>query len=89
VKLTTDLLTLPGLELRPLSHPARSQSLYRLHHRGSNLAQGQLYLACTIEAILCDGRCIKHVLLCDFIAVYFPVKRTVKRMSDYRRGLDW
>jgi hypothetical protein len=23
-------LTLPGLELRPLGHPARSQSLYRL-----------------------------------------------------------
>jgi hypothetical protein len=26
------LLTLPGLELRPLSRPARSQSLYRLHY---------------------------------------------------------
>jgi hypothetical protein len=24
-------LTLPGLELRPLGRPARSQSLYRLH----------------------------------------------------------
>jgi hypothetical protein len=24
-------LILPGLELRPLSHPARSQSLHRLH----------------------------------------------------------
>jgi hypothetical protein len=28
-------LTLPGLELRPLGRPARSQSLYRLHYPGS------------------------------------------------------
>jgi hypothetical protein len=27
-------LTLPGLELRPLGHPARSQSLYRLRYPG-------------------------------------------------------
>jgi hypothetical protein len=30
-------LTLPGLELRPLSRPARSQSLYRLRYPGSFL----------------------------------------------------
>jgi hypothetical protein len=29
-------LTLPGLELRPLDRPARSQSLYRLRCPGSN-----------------------------------------------------
>jgi hypothetical protein len=29
------LLTLPGLELRPLGHPARSQSICRLHYIGS------------------------------------------------------
>jgi hypothetical protein len=29
------LLTLPGLELRPLNRPARSQSLYRLRYPGS------------------------------------------------------
>jgi hypothetical protein len=29
------MLTLPGLELRPLSHPARSKSLYRLSYPGS------------------------------------------------------
>jgi hypothetical protein len=29
-------LTLPGLELRPLGRPARSQSLYRLSYPGSN-----------------------------------------------------
>jgi uncharacterized membrane protein YagU involved in acid resistance len=28
-------LTPPGLELRPLGHPARSQSLYRLRYPGS------------------------------------------------------
>jgi hypothetical protein len=28
-------LTLPGLELRPLSRPGRSQSLYRLNYSGS------------------------------------------------------
>jgi hypothetical protein len=30
----TKFLSLPGLELRPLSRPARSQSLYRLRYRG-------------------------------------------------------
>jgi hypothetical protein len=29
-------LTLPGLELRPLGRPARSQSLYRLRYPGSS-----------------------------------------------------
>jgi hypothetical protein len=28
--------TLPGLEIRPLCHPALSQSLYRLRHPGSS-----------------------------------------------------
>jgi hypothetical protein len=28
-------LTIPGLELRPLGRPARSQSLYRLRYPGS------------------------------------------------------
>jgi hypothetical protein len=32
------LLTLPGLELRPLSRPASSQSLYRLRYPGSRVA---------------------------------------------------
>jgi hypothetical protein len=30
-------LPLRGLELRHLSHPARSQSLYRLRYHGSNM----------------------------------------------------
>jgi hypothetical protein len=33
-------LTLPGLELRPLGHPARSQSLYRLSYPGSRIVTG-------------------------------------------------
>jgi hypothetical protein len=36
-------LTLPGLELRPLSRRARSQSLYGLRYPGSHV-QGQLYI---------------------------------------------
>jgi hypothetical protein len=32
-------LTLPGLELRPLRRPARSQSLYRLSYPSSNLKE--------------------------------------------------
>jgi hypothetical protein len=33
-------LTLPGLELRPLSRPARCQSLYRLRYPGSTSQVG-------------------------------------------------
>jgi hypothetical protein len=33
-----NFLTLPGLEPRPLSRPARSQSLYRLRYPGSHIA---------------------------------------------------
>jgi hypothetical protein len=33
-------LTLPGLELRPLGRPARSQSLYRLNYPGSSCRMG-------------------------------------------------
>jgi hypothetical protein len=33
-------LTLPGLELRPLDCPARSQSLYRLSYPGSSSRRG-------------------------------------------------
>jgi hypothetical protein len=34
-------LTLPGLERRPLSRPARSQSLYRLRYPSSEETEGQ------------------------------------------------
>jgi hypothetical protein len=33
-------LTLPGLELRPLSRPTRSQSLYRIRYSGSHNNRG-------------------------------------------------
>jgi hypothetical protein len=35
-------LTLPGLELRPLSRPARSQSLYRLNYDGTIISKWEL-----------------------------------------------
>jgi hypothetical protein len=35
-------LTLPGLEPRPLSRPARSQSLYRLRYPGSPVAPEEM-----------------------------------------------
>jgi hypothetical protein len=37
-------LTLPGLQLRPLSRPARSQPLYRLHYPGSYFSLRKLYI---------------------------------------------
>jgi hypothetical protein len=37
-------LTLPGLQLRPLGHPARSQSLYRLSYPGSSRSVFQNFL---------------------------------------------
>jgi hypothetical protein len=39
-------LTLPGLELRPLGLPARSQSLYRLSYPGSSIKSGNLLKHC-------------------------------------------
>jgi hypothetical protein len=47
-------LTLPGLELRPLGRPARSQSLYRLRYHGSYVNGGQCYQERTSDnKILC------------------------------------
>jgi hypothetical protein len=37
-------LTLPGLELRHLIHPAHSQSLYRLRYPGSHRTYYLIYL---------------------------------------------
>jgi hypothetical protein len=36
-------LTLPGLELRPLGHPARSQSLYRPRYPGSSTSDRKFF----------------------------------------------
>jgi hypothetical protein len=47
-------LTLPGLELRPLRRPARSQSLYRLRYPGSCLDSSTKYkLYWTRNPFLC------------------------------------
>jgi hypothetical protein len=42
------LLALPGLQLRPLGRPARSQSQYRLRYSAS-----QQILVCTRNSICC------------------------------------
>jgi hypothetical protein len=39
-------LTLPGLELRPLDSPARTQSLYRLRYPGSCVIEGEIRNLC-------------------------------------------
>jgi hypothetical protein len=49
------LLTLPGLELRPLGRPARSQSLYRLRypgylHGGKDLVSLSVMPPCSLVA---------------------------------------
>jgi hypothetical protein len=38
-----NFLTLPRLELRPISSPARSQSLYRLRYPGTVILQDGVY----------------------------------------------
>jgi hypothetical protein len=44
-------LTLPGLELRPLSRPAHSQSLYRLRYPGSDTYGHDVNIsACSLSA---------------------------------------
>jgi hypothetical protein len=45
-------LTLPGLELRPLRHPARSQSLYRLRYPGSKHRGQQKYCGWTENSVV-------------------------------------
>jgi hypothetical protein len=49
-------LTLPGLELRPLGRPARSQSLYRQRYPGSHF----LILKALIER---KGQTIKFLAM--------------------------
>jgi hypothetical protein len=51
-------LTLPGIELRPLGRPARSQSLYRLLYLGFSygLTDLHFYLSSKCNSILFKGR---------------------------------
>jgi hypothetical protein len=45
-------LTLPALELRPLCHPARSQSLYRLSYRNLATAAENRSRGCVVDTVL-------------------------------------
>jgi hypothetical protein len=49
-------LTLPGLELRPLSRPARSQSLYRLSYPGSTRMVSTLDSVLLVVNIISNNR---------------------------------
>jgi hypothetical protein len=67
-------LTLPGIELRPLGRPARSQSLYRLRYSGSRVlprvpvlnrnAPGSEMCSCTL------GFSYEQVLLYIFLDIH-------------------
>jgi hypothetical protein len=52
-------LILPGLELRPLRRPARSQSLYRLRYPGSSRSINKYICICINEGgaqVICNTR---------------------------------
>jgi hypothetical protein len=49
-------LTLPGLELRPLGRPARSQSLYRLRYPGSAPYGTNIYKKSKVNKTLQDDQ---------------------------------
>jgi hypothetical protein len=49
-------LTLPGLELRPLSRPARSQSIYRLRSLNSNCIQYRTKIRKKVYGFVSIGR---------------------------------
>jgi hypothetical protein len=51
--------TLPGLELRPLSRPSCTQSLYRLHYPGSPYTRS-LFNVCTLGRRLTTGLTYDH-----------------------------
>jgi hypothetical protein len=52
-----EILTLPGLELRPLGLPTRSQSLNRLSYRGSRGSEGTHFLQSGPSQPTFRGRC--------------------------------
>jgi hypothetical protein len=53
------LLNLPGLELRPINLPARSQSLYRLHYPGS-LFKYNHFVISSANVIYCQMLYVMH-----------------------------
>jgi hypothetical protein len=70
------LLTLPGLEHRPLGTPVLSQSLYRLRYPGSVLTfRYQVKILEHIYTTLLQATCLIHLTILDFsILVLFVEK---------------
>jgi hypothetical protein len=64
-------LTLPRLELRPLSRPAHSQSLYRLRYPGSNKGvmdyKLRSYTQCVLRLYSCIITTWKHIDILFYI----------------------
>jgi hypothetical protein len=60
-------LTLPGLELRPLARPARSQSLYRLRYPGPDNIRIRNFYVSVLKAHVIQDVCRKH--FCGFLYV--------------------
>jgi hypothetical protein len=59
-------LTLSGLKLRLLSHPARSQSLYRLCYLSSNTIKNIFSTCNTIKLHVENIPFIRYIILCSF-----------------------
>jgi hypothetical protein len=65
-------LTVPGLELRPLGGPARSQSLYRLRYPGSQIA----------------NRTLKNVAKLNYLGTTATNKNLCEEEIERRLNLD-
>jgi hypothetical protein len=70
-----DLLTPPGLELRPLSRPARSQSLYRLHYLLQKVANISEEYANSMSPLRIEAE--------GFCEALIPTYQTFPQMSLY------
>jgi hypothetical protein len=79
------LLSSPGLELRPLGHPARSQSVYRLRYLGSAYEYSKGRLA---ESIFrAEGKVLSKNFDCDFFGLYHPVNLYILTQPLYSSSL--
>jgi hypothetical protein len=77
-------LTLLGLELRPLSHPAHSQSLHRLRHPASCkvcVQRKPIVLIC----------CISVLLICKLVLKCFQLRSTHRLVlaDHWNIGKSW
>jgi hypothetical protein len=66
-------LTLPGLEVRPLLRPARSQLLYRLRYRGSS----------TADRISRRNFSLSANIFGDFTYITLQIHETLKTIGAY------